>query len=56
MYSLSNPSVIQPLQVPHAPVWSGGTQQVLQWPGQTTIGRSDHLALDNHWVQLPPQL
>lgn len=56
VYSLSNPSVIQPLQPPRTPVWSAGTQQVLQWPGQTVIGRSDHLALDNHWVQLPPQL
>lgn len=52
VYCISNDSVIHPLQPNFANQWSGGSQQVLQWPGQHTVAALAPMALDNHWVQI----
>lgn len=52
VYCISNDSVIHPLQPSVASQWSGGNQQVLQWPGQHAAATLSQMALDNHWVQI----
>lgn len=52
VYCVSNDSVIHPLQPSISTLWSGGAQQVRQWPQRNTVASTAHLALDNHWVQI----
>ena len=52
VYCISNDSVIHPLQPSVAAQWSGGSQQVLQWPQQQAVAALSQMALDNHWVQI----
>lgn len=52
VYCVSNDSVLHPLQPSTATLWTGGNQQVRQWPSSTAVARSADLALDNHWVQI----
>lgn len=52
VYCISNDSVIHPLQPSTAALWSGGTQDVRQWPPGAAVAASTGLALDNHWVPI----
>lgn len=52
VYCISNPSVMHPLQAPTREMWSGGAQQVMQWPNKAAVAATQAMALDNHWVQI----